>query len=110
MFIKYNSHDLLSLFCNEPKIIEKDAEIFEYSKEDEFGFKLIFYISVYDNFASIMLEHKNYKKPIFDIGISNISEIDVDYNLLRIIDQNSKSLFNVYFQPNFRIAISDVKE
>lgn len=105
MFIKYNGFDLLELFCNEPKIIDEDAEIFRYELEDDFGFKLSMYISKYDQNVVLRLENQKYFNPIFDIDLKKVERIEKDGEKLSVYRSEIPKRMIVYFKPNFRLEL-----
>lgn len=105
MFIKYNGYDLLELFCQEPKIINDEADIFSYKTEDSFGLSLYMYVSTYDKNVLLQLEHKNYKKPIISLDLYEVERLHKEEERLKIIRAHSQKLVTVYFKPDLRLEV-----
>src|SRR3989304_6662992 len=80
---KYNEYDLLELFESEPKqLYEEDVGIYTYSKEDQYGFTFIFYLSIHEGTSILSLLHKDLKYPIFDLTFHDIEDVECKENRL----------------------------
>ena len=104
MSLTYDGYELLELFCSEPNIIDKDAEIFTYNFEDKHGFLFKLYFSVYDERATVRLENKDLENPVFDIELSNVKKIKADSEKLSIYLREDKEV-RIYFKPSFTLDI-----
>lgn len=80
--IEYNDLDLLILFCNEPKILNQEAKMFEYSTQEKHGFKLSLCFAVYDKSATVQLEYEN--QLIYKIDVSNVARISAEKDKIKI--------------------------
>ncbi len=105
MFIKYNGYDLLELFCNEPRIINNEADIFSYTAEDAFGFKFCMYVSIYDRNVVLQLDHHNYTEPIFYLDLKDVEKLEGEKEKLLIYREKIAKPIVVYFKPNFQLGI-----
>lgn len=105
MVIKYDEYALLELFCSEPIVIERDAEIFQYQKNDSFGFKLTIYFSAYDQSATVSLEHEHLERPLYDIALKHVTAIRANKNKLSIYLSNEEKVIEISFEPNFIMDI-----
>lgn len=105
MSIIFDEYGLLELFCNEPNVIDEQAQIFLYDSVDRFGFRLSLYFSAYDKNATVSLRCNNMPNPIFDIGVEEVHSITTLNSILTIIFGESKRELNVAFTPNFSLDI-----
>ena len=102
MFIQFSEYDLLELFETEPVLIgEYEAGMCIYSKTDDFGFKLVLTISVYENECLISLNHQSYSVPIVDFKLKDVMKISRNDNRLIIQCDDRKKQLEVLFKPNF---------
>ncbi len=106
--IGYNEYDLLELFESEPKLAaNEDVGMYKYSRKDEHGFTFELYMSVYDEYCSLSLYHKDLKTSIFDIGFDNINDIKCKENRLIIEQAENPKNIVVHFKPNYTLAFED---
>jgi hypothetical protein len=103
-----DKYDLLELFECNPKIIgDEAAGIYEYQKQDVYGFTLRLCLFLYDDYCSLTLSHKDLSTPLFELGFNNINNITSKENRL-IIDQtgNPKNIV-LHFKPNYTLRFED---
>ncbi len=106
MAIKYDEYLLLELFNSEPIIIDKEAEIYKHKMQGPLGLEISFSFSVYDQYATIRLDHNQLQNPIYDIEIQNVEEIRVENAKLLVIKQQSKEpVIEIKVTPNFMIDL-----
>ncbi|UFJ41429.1 hypothetical protein LOK74_02515 [Brevibacillus humidisoli] len=107
MSIKFDEYLLLELFESEPIIIDSEAEIYKYQKKDNIGLAIILYFSVYDQYATVRLEHKDIIKPLFEVEINNLRLIDADNEKISLFKQESKEpAIQIIISPSFMLDIS----
>ena len=104
----FNDYELLELFGSEPKIVDEEAKIFQYLAQDNYGFSLTLFISVFEEYIVLRLEHESLTNPIFDIEIKDIIKIKGNgekiifvYKADGIGEKNAK----IYFKPNFTLDV-----
>ncbi len=102
-----NKFDLLELFECEPKIIDNEAGMYEYRKDDSHGFSLRLCIFLYDEFCSITLTHRDLKTPLFELGFEKIENIKCKENRLIIEQTGNPKNIVVHFKPNYTLAFED---
>lgn len=102
--MQYESYELLELFENEPKVIDKEAGMYDYYTAEINGFVLSLNIWEYDGNAYITLTHKDLKVPIYEVAINFVNKIMVKDNALFIFREGIEQPFTVYFKPNFSFS------
>lgn len=105
MSIIFDEYGLLELFCNEPKVIDDQAQIFLYDSCDGSGFRLSLYFSAYDRNATVSLEWNDLPNPIFDVGLEEVHSINTLNDILTIKFGELKKELKVAFKPNFSLDI-----
>jgi hypothetical protein len=102
-----DKYELLELFEAEPRIIDEEAGMYEYKKEDAFGYTLKMTIFLYDEFCSLTLNHKDLKHPIFELGFDKVDYIKCKDDKLIIQQSNNSKSAVVYFKPNYFLRFED---
>jgi hypothetical protein len=102
-----DKYELLELFESEPRVIDEEAGMYEYKKEDAFGFTLKMTIFLYDGFCSLTLRYKNFEIPIFDLGFDKIDCIKCKEDKLIIQQSNNPKNVVVHFKPNYFLRLED---
>ncbi len=99
--LKYNDFDLTVLFCNYPKVLDKDAQIFEYSIDDGRGFGLSLYLAVCDRYARLQLTFED--KLVYQVELDQIVRIHAEKDYLKIFREfdDGDSAIKVMVVPNF---------
>ena len=98
MTIKYNEDDLLELFWDFPKVIDEEAEIYEYSYRSKTGHKFSLYMSTYEDTAILTLEHEELKDPIISFELDKVDEIKADQEKLTVV-RSGEPFVQVYIRP-----------
>ncbi|MUK87331.1 hypothetical protein GMD78_02810 [Ornithinibacillus sp. L9] len=105
MYINFNEYEMLELFESDPVVIgQYEAGNFIYSKTDEFGFKLVFTISIYENECIVSLSHQSYKTPIVDYRFKDVVALVKNEDCLILKRNNNEELIKVFFKPNFSFS------
>ena len=105
--LKYNEYELLELFEAEPRIIDEEAGMYEYKKNDAFGFTLAMTIFLYDEFCSLTLNYKDLKYPIFELGFDGVNNIKCKEDKLIIQQSNNSKNVVIYFKPNYFLRFEE---
>ena len=79
--------------------------MYEYKKNDAFGFTLRMTIFLYDEHCSLTLEYKDFKSPIFDLGLDRVNDIKCKDDKLIIQQSNATKDVVVHFKPNYFLKI-----
>lgn len=107
MHIMFDEYELLELFECEPRVIDRDSEIYVYSSINNYGFKFELYISIYDMNIILTLTYKDFSSPIIDLNIDNVKRIATNSNKLNIYTNESDCPNAiVHFKPSFRIELT----
>ncbi|MCL2859316.1 MAG: hypothetical protein FWF46_01835 [Oscillospiraceae bacterium] len=103
---KYDNYELLELFEKEPFFPYKgETEIFDYSKNDEFGFKFTLYVNIYEETCIVSLRYKDFKVPIFDIKFEKITNIKCDNEKIILTQENRENNIIISVKPSFSINL-----
>ncbi|GAC43357.1 hypothetical protein [Paenibacillus popilliae] len=105
MSIRFDEYKLLEIFCNEPKILVEEAEIYLYSTGYVKDFLFELYFSTFDEHVSVRLEHKHLVNPIFDIGLDNISTIRCDEEKIELCRDEENPVLRIYMKPSVTLDI-----
>lgn len=84
--LKYNDFDLAVLFCNYPKVIDQEAQIFEYSICDERGFVLTLRLGVHDRCAMVLLEFEG--QQVYKVEVDQVVEIKAEKDHFKIFREH----------------------
>ena len=82
MSVFYEKENLLSVF-DSVRIIDKHAEVIEYTLLNEFKQRLDLYISTYDEYATVTFMREDEKSWFFDVGIKNLEKIIYEEDTLK---------------------------
>ncbi|MFD1425588.1 hypothetical protein JOD24_000257 [Kroppenstedtia sanguinis] len=102
-YIKYDEYELLELFESEPiPLNDEEAGMFFYIQKDKNGFKVIMYISIYENSCELSVSHENLEKPIFQLELHEVKSIKGKEDRL-IITRKGKENIVFFFKPNYSL-------
>lgn len=103
-----DKYELLELFESEPKILgDEEAGIYEYKRQDKYGFTFKMSLFLYDECCSITLEHKDLKYPLFNLGFDKLDYIKCKDEKLIIQQINNSKNVTVLFKPNYAMTFED---
>ncbi|MCL9663114.1 hypothetical protein L2089_20735 [Paenibacillus hunanensis] len=109
MFIEYDDYRLLELFESEPIYLpDEESGILMYIKEDDFGFKLILTISIYERTCDLSLNYCKFSKPVFEGNFQNIGRILATEDELKLVyDKDNTIAASLSFKTNFLISMNE---
>ncbi|MFE6139439.1 hypothetical protein [Bacillus sp. NPDC057893] len=106
MDIKYDKYELLEIFEDEPEdYYISGAGVYKYSKTDSLGFRLLMYMSVYENTVELNLLLK--EKSIFDTNIVSVERVYTREDTLYIQCSGENKIIQIKFKPYFTVTINE---
>lgn len=103
MYIKYNEFELLELFGNElVSIGDLEAGELIYSLSDDKGFKIVMFISVYQNVCEVSMDYQELN--VFTCRIEKVVSIN-KVNDEMIIYNEEKSVLKVKFKEQIGVEL-----
>jgi hypothetical protein len=102
-----DKYDLLELFEIEPNVIDEEAGIYRYKRTNEYGFTLVFYLSICEGRCILTLTYQDFIKPLYDMIFDNIQKIECSEDRLIINQENKSESIIVYFKPNYSLAFEE---
>lgn len=64
--IDYDYYRLIEIFESEPRVLDEEVHIFQFSKADRFGFTLSLHLSALEDTAIVTLMHRDLPYALFD--------------------------------------------
>ena len=98
---------LLKFFEKKPKVIDDEVGIYEYEREDVWGFTLEMFLIICEGYCSLTLTHKDINTPIFDIGYILVKSIECTDDKIIINQENKGRCALLYIKPNYGLFFDD---
>ncbi|MCL1791212.1 MAG: hypothetical protein FWG40_07635 [Peptococcaceae bacterium] len=107
MYIEYDEYELIELFESEPTpILQKEAGMFIYGKNDNNGIRLTLSMSIYEMECSIGISVGEHV--VFETTLKNVESMRSKDKCLRIHQKESTQDYLIYFGATIFVKIEEV--
>lgn len=99
----YRDYELLELFESFPEVYDKEAGMYKYRRQDEYGLILDMNLVLCEGTCILTLFHKDLKNPLFDLDCGELEEIFCEKDRMIIRRSNELKDVIVDFRPGYSI-------